>query len=123
MNLQENQAHFLERLYAELSFSPSTSAIQEIMDSINFSHPTHLIFKNVTSEETLEGSFFLEKNLLVHYQVNLKQRKILIRISGREFRASKDYIRPLICSFTCNFSLGSETRSLEDFTQQKPKFI
>jgi len=82
--MQENQAHFFDRLYSELAFSPATSAIQEIINSINFFLPTHLTLKNISSGETLEGSFFFEKNLLVYFQVTFRSKWTLF---SSEFKA------------------------------------
>jgi len=68
MSFQGSQVSFFERLYPELGFSSATPKLEEIMTSINSFRSTHLIYKNLSTEETLEGSFYLEKNLLV-YQV------------------------------------------------------
>ena len=73
MNLQEDQLYFFERLYSELAFSPAPPTVEEMKNSINSSRSTHLIWTNASSGETLEGSFYLEKNFLVYYQVTLEQ--------------------------------------------------
>ncbi len=70
MSLQEDQVHFFERLYSELGFGSEAPELQDIMRAISSSRSTHLIYTNFSSGETLEGSFYLEKNLLV-YQVIL----------------------------------------------------
>jgi len=98
MSLQDNQVHFFERLSSELGFSPAAPLIQEIMTSVNSSLSTRLICQNGSSGETLEGPFFLEKSFLVYYQIIVAYMYSgLIKIEGRDYGASKDYIRPLIC--------------------------
>jgi len=71
MSLQENHDHFFEKFSSELGFTPATPFIQEIISSINSSFPTHLLYKNVSSGETLEGPFYLEKSFLLYFQVIL----------------------------------------------------
>ena len=69
MNFEKNQLDFFEKLSSELAFSPVPPAPEEIFNSINSSQPTHLIYTNLSSGETLRGSFYLEKSFLVYYQV------------------------------------------------------
>jgi len=80
MSLQENQVHFFERFYSELAFAPALPTTEEIINSINSSRSTHLIYTNLSSGEILEGPFYIENNLLVYYQVILHWDFILSQI-------------------------------------------
>jgi len=73
MTFQENQLHFFDRLYSELALSQVPPATEEILNSINSSRSTHLTYTNLSSAETLKGSFYLQKNFLVYYQVIIIQ--------------------------------------------------
>jgi len=69
MSLQDNHVHFFEKLSSDLGFSPAPPSIQDIMNSLNSFVLTYFVYKNVSSGETLEGSFFIEKSFLICYQV------------------------------------------------------
>ncbi len=75
MNLEKNQHCFFG---SELAFSAAPPTIEEMKDSINSSRSTHLICTNLSSGDTLEGSFYLEKNFLVYYQVTLKEKNFIL---------------------------------------------
>ncbi len=66
MNLKEDRDSFFERLSSELGFP---SAVPELQKTNSFRY-IHLIYTNLSTGETLEGTFYLEKNFLV-YQVIL----------------------------------------------------
>ena len=70
MASQENQAHFFDRLYSELAYSSVAPTAEEIL---NASGATHLVFTNLASGETLNGFFYLQKNFLVHYTMEIPE--------------------------------------------------
>ena len=73
MTLQENQVHFFETLYSGLAFSLTPAPPEETINVMNPSQSTHLVWTNLSSGETLEGSFSLENNYLLYHQVIMRR--------------------------------------------------